>query len=41
VTYTVRVQDNGEGTKDFFSIVIPGFPSAQGTLTQGNIRFHF
>jgi hypothetical protein len=41
VTYTVRVQDNGEGTKDFFSIVIPGFPSAQGTLTQGNIQFHF
>src|SRR5207244_1679599 len=40
VTYTVRVQDNGEpGTRDFFSIVIPGFPSAQGTLTQGNIQF--
>ncbi|HKN56908.1 MAG TPA: sialidase family protein, partial [Amycolatopsis sp.] len=42
VTYTVRVQDNGDpGTNDFFSIVIPGFPSAQGTLTQGNIQFHF
>src|SRR5205823_14375841 len=42
VTYTVRVQDNGEpGTKDFFSIVIPGFAQAQGTLTQGDIRFHF
>jgi len=23
------------------SIVIPGFAQAQGTLTQGNIRFHF
>ncbi len=38
VTFTVRAQDNGEGTKDYFSIVIPGFPSAQGTLTQGNIQ---
>jgi hypothetical protein len=42
VTFTVRVQDNGErGTKDYFSIVIPGYPAAQGTLTQGNIQFHF
>src|SRR6267142_621421 len=42
VTYTVRVQDNGErGTKDYFSIVIPGYPAAQGTLTQGNIQFQF
>jgi hypothetical protein len=42
VTFTVRVQDNGEaGTNDFFSIVMPGFPSSQGTLTQGNIQFHF
>ena len=42
VTFTVRVQDNGEaGTTDYFSIVIPGFPSAQGTLTQGNIQFDF
>jgi hypothetical protein len=42
VTFTARVQDNGErGTNDYFSIVISGFPSAQGTLTQGNIQFHF
>ena len=42
VTFTARVQDNGEaGTNDYFSIVISGFPSAQGTLTQGNVQFHF
>jgi hypothetical protein len=42
VTFTAKVQDNGEsGINDFFSIVISGFPSAQGTLTQGNIQFHF
>ena len=41
VTFTVRLQDNGEpGTYDFFSIVIPGYPAHQGTLTEGNIQFH-
>jgi hypothetical protein len=42
VTFTARVQDNGEaGSNDYFSIVISGFPPAQGNLTQGNIQFHF
>ena len=42
VNYTVRVQDNGEaGSNDFFSIVLSSGQSAQGTLTQGNIQFHF
>jgi len=42
VTYTVRVQDNGEaGSNDFFSILLSSGQSAQGTLTQGNIQFHF
>jgi len=30
VTFTVRVQDNGEpGSRDYFSIVIPGYPAAR------------
>lgn len=41
VTFTVRVQDNGEpGSGDYFSIMISGRDSHQGTLTQGNIQFH-
>ena len=41
VTFTVRVQDNGEpGSNDFFSITISGRDAHQGTLTQGNVQFH-
>lgn len=41
VTFTITVQDNGEpGSKDTFSISIPGYPSHQGNLSSGNIQVH-
>jgi hypothetical protein len=40
VTFTMTVEDNGAGSKDTFSISIPGYPSHQGNLSSGNIQFH-
>jgi hypothetical protein len=40
VTFTMTLQDNGAGSKDTFSISIPGYPSHQGNLSSGNIQFH-
>jgi hypothetical protein len=40
VTFSVTVQDNGSGSKDTFSISIPGYPAHQGNLSTGNIQFH-
>ena len=40
VTFSVTVQDNGSGSKDTFSISIPGYPAHQGNLSSGNIQFH-
>ena len=39
VSYTVRVQDNGGGGKDFFAITVSGYPSRQGNLSTGRIEF--
>lgn len=41
VTFTLRIQDNGEpGRNDFFEIQISNGHMAQGTLSTGNIQFH-